>query len=196
LGKNFFNNRILFVIAVLLLVINRPVVALSAERPDPLISDIRVSQGEDHVLLSTTLNPHLDEELKEAVRAGVPLKFRFKVKLTRKGSVLGEKVVRNEDLVHTLQYNPIKQLYLFKGEGYGADIEKTTRDEEEAFVWMTGIADWPMYPLEDLRRSVRYRVRVMATLRSVELPSVLGYLFFFTTIFNSETNWKQLDFTY
>lgn len=189
-------TKILFGIVVLLSLPCLPNVAASAARPDPLISDIRVSQGEDHVLLSTTLNPHLDEEMKEAVRAGVPLKFRFKVKLTRKGSVLGEKVVRNEDLVHTLQFNPIKKLYLFKGEGYGADIEKTTRDEGEAFVWMAGIEDWPMYPLKDLKSSVRYRVRVMATLRSVELPSVLGYLFFFTTIFNSETNWKQLDFTY
>jgi len=39
-------------------------------------------------------------------------------------------------------------------------------------------------------------VRVMATLRSVEMPSVLGYLFFFTTIFNRETPWVHLDFSY
>jgi len=183
-------------IVLLLTAVLLPIAAASADTPDPIISDIRVTQGVDHVLLSTTLDPHLDEEMKEAVRAGVPLKFRFKVKLTRKGSLLGEKVVLKEDLIHTLQYNPIKKLYLFKGEGYGDDVEKTTRDAEEAFRWMTGIMEWPLYPLKDLRSSVRYRVRVMATLRSVELPSVLGYLFFFTTIFNSETNWKQLDFTY
>jgi hypothetical protein len=196
LNFNFFKIRALHGITVFLLTLSLPVVATSADKPEPIISDIRVSQGEDHVLLSASLDPHLEEEMMEAVRAGVPLKFRFKVKLTRKGTLLGEKVIRNEDLIHTLQYNPIKKLYQFRGEGYGEDIEKTTREEKEAFMWMTRITDWPMYPLKDLKSSVRYRVRVMATLKSVELPSVLGYLFFFTTIFNSETNWKQLDFTY
>jgi hypothetical protein len=196
LSIKFFNNKILFGTTVFLLILNLPVIGASADKPEPTISGIRVSQGEDHVLLSTTLDPHLDEEMKEAVRAGVPLKFQFKVKLTRKGSLFGEKVVRNEDLIHTLQYNPIKKLYQFRAEGFGEDIEKSTREENEAYMWMTGITDWPLYPLKDLKSSVRYRVRVMATLRSVELPSVLGYLFFFTTIFNSETNWKHLDFTY
>jgi len=195
INKLCHSRFLLHGIAVFLLIISLPS-AVSAAKPEPIISTIRVAQGEDHVLLSATLDPHLDEEMKEAVRAGVPLKFRFKVKLTRKGSLLGEKVIRNEDLMHTLQYNPIKKLYQFRGEGYGEVVEKTTREEEEALMWMTGISDWPLYPLRDLKRSVRYRVRVMATLRSVELPSVLGYLFFFTTIFNSETNWKQLDFTY
>lgn len=191
-----FHSRTFNGITVFLLTLILPLSAVSAGGPEPSITSIRITQGEEHVLLSTTLDPHLDDEMKEAVRAGVPLKFRFKVKLTRKGSLLGEKVVRNEDLTHTLHYNPIKKLYVFKGEGYGENREKTTRDELEAFTWMTEITEWPMYPLEDLRNSVRYRVRVMATLRSVELPSVFGYLFFFTTIFNSETNWRQLDFTY
>ena len=196
MSQKFTHTKILPWIITLLLTLSLPISALSADRPDPLISEIRILQGEEHVLLSTTLDPHLDEEMKEAVRAGVPLKFRFKIKLTRRGSLLGEKVVRNEDLIHTLQYNPNKKLNLFKGEGYTQDIEKTTREEGEAFMWMTRIEEWPLYPLKDLMSSVRYRLRFMATLRSVALPSVLGYLFFFTTIFNSETNWKQLDFTY
>jgi hypothetical protein len=91
----------------------------------------------------------------------------------------------------------VRQLYLFRGEGYGsAVIEKTTKEEEEALGWLTTIQDWHLYPLNKLDRKRKYRVRVMATLRSVELPSVLGYLFFFTTIFNRETPWVQIDFTY
>ena len=196
LNSRHFNTGILYGITIFILILSLPVPASSAKKGDPVISDLRVTQGEDHVLLSASLDPQLDEEMKEAVRAGVPLKFRFKVRLTRKGSLLGEKVLRNEELIHTLQYNPIKQLFQFNIEGYSEDIEKTTRDEREAFKWMTEITDWPLYPLGDLKRSARHKVRVMATLRSVELPSVLGYLFFFTTIFNSETSWKQLDFIY
>lgn len=163
----------------------------------PHIDDLRLRQGESHVLLSARLVTELGEETREALRGGVPLTFSFRIHLTRRGSILGEKVVRKREIIHNLVFDPVKQLYLFKGEGYQRDpVMRTTKDEEEALGWLTGILDWPLYPLQRLKKNIRYRVRVMATLRSVELPSVLGYLFFFTTIFNQETSWVQLDFTF
>ena len=100
-------------------------------------------------------------------------------------------------MIHRLEYDPVRKVYLFSLEAPGSKtIERSTRDEEEALNWLTRVEDWPLYPLLKLEKRTRYRVRVMATLRSAELPSVLGYLFFFTTIFNRETPWVQLDFTY
>lgn len=163
----------------------------------PHISDLRLSQGETDVLLSAQLVTELDEEMREALRGGVPLTFSYRIRLTTKGSILGEKIVRRREIIHNLEFDPVKQLFMFSGEGYGRDpVVKTTKDEEEAVGWLTSILDWRLYPLNRLRDNVRYRVRVMATLRSVELPSIFGYLFFFTTIFNQETPWVQLDFTF
>ena len=163
----------------------------------PHIADLRLFQGEDHVILSARLIAQFDDDMRQAIRGGVPLSFGYKIRLTRKGSLIGERIVRNREIIHMLEYDPVKQLYLFKGEGYGSKtLEMTTKDEEEALDWLTKIRDWPLYPLKKLDRNIKYRVRVMATLRSVELPSVLGYLFFFTTIFNRETPWVQIDFTY
>jgi hypothetical protein len=170
---------------------------LSAAEVKPHISDLRLHQGESNVLLSAQLVTELGEEMRDALRGGVPLTFSFRIRLTRKGSILGEKMVRSREVIHTLEYDPVKQLFMFKGEGYKPEpVVKTTKDEEEALGWLTGIMDWPLYPLRKLEENLRYRVRVMATLRSVELPSVLGYLFFFTTIFNQETPWVQLDFAF
>ena len=164
---------------------------------DPHIVDLNLREGEKHVLLSATLVAQFDEEMRQAIRGGVPLKIGYKVRLTRKGSIFGERIVRNRELFNGLEYDPVRQLYLFTAEGYGPEvIERTTRDEEEALGWLTTIEDWPLYSFKKLNRNTRYRVRVMATLRSVELPSVLGYLFFFTTIFNRETPWVWMDFTY
>jgi len=163
----------------------------------PHISGLELHQGESEVLLSAHLVTDLGEEMREALRGGVPLTFSYRINLTSKGSILGEKVVRKREIIHTLEFDPVKQFYRFTGEGYGKQPEiRTTRDEEEALRWLTEIVDWPLYPFHRLEKNLRYRVRVMATLRSVELPSVLGYLFFFTTIFNQETPWAQLDFTY
>ena len=170
---------------------------VSAAEVKPYISDLRLHQGESNVRLSARLVTEFGEEMREALRGGVPLTFSYRIRLTRKGSILGEKVVRRREIIHNLEFDPVKQLYMFKGEGYGGEpVVRTTKDEEEALGWLTGILDWRLYPLQRLERNVRYRVRVMATLRSVELPSVLGYLFFFTTIFNQETPWVQLDFTF
>lgn len=164
---------------------------------DPHIADLRLVQGDEHVLLSARLVAEFNDEMRQAIRGGVPLKFIYKIRMTRRGTLFGERIVRNRELVHELEYDPVKKLYLFKREGYGREVsEQRTKDEEEAFLWLTTIQDWHLYSLRKLDRDSRYRVRVMATLRSVELPSVLGYLFFFTTIFNRETPWVQIDFSY
>lgn len=127
----------------------------------------------------------------------MPFNFGYKIRLTKKGSIFGEKIVRDRELAYKLEFDPVRKVFLFTREGQGSEvIERTTREEEEAFGWLTKVTDYPLYPLGELERGTRYRVRVMATLRSAELPSVLGYLFFFTTIFNRETPWVQLDFTY
>jgi hypothetical protein len=168
-----------------------------AAEAKPYINDLRLRQGESNVLLSAQLVTELGEEMRDALHGGVPLTFSYRIRLTRKGSILGEKMVRSREIIHTLEFDPIKQLYMFEGEGYKREpVVRTTKNEEEALKWLTGIMDWPLYPLRRLEENLRYRVRVMATLRSVELPSVLGYLFFFTTIFNQETPWAQLDFTF
>ncbi|MDF1526022.1 MAG: DUF4390 domain-containing protein [bacterium] len=172
---------------------------VNAAEVKPHISDLKLHQGEDNILLSAQLVTELGEEMREALRGGVPLTLSYRIRLTTKGSLLGVKTVRNREIIHTLEFDPVKQLYLFKGEGdgYGREpLVKTTKDQEEALGWLTGIVDWRLYPLKKLERNRRYRVRVMATLRSAELPSVLGYLFFFTTIFNQETSWVYLDFTF
>lgn len=192
--RNRYSLLRLMVLSLLTLGILAP--PLPAEGVDPFIRSIQLREGNGSIFLSAELDAQLGEELKEAVRGGVPLTFRFRIRLTREGSILGEKMLRSEELIHTLQYNPVKQFYVFTGEGYGSAFERTTKDEEEAFYWMTNLTDWPLVSLDELKQRIRYRVRVMATLRSVELPSVLGYLFFFTTIFNKETGWKELDFSY
>ena len=185
----------LITLAVLSASMASPFLVLASDS-DPFIRSIKLREGNGSVLLSADLEARLGDQIKEAVRGGVPLTIRYGIRLTRKGSILGEKMVRSEELIHTLQYNPVKKVYLFEGIGYGEVLERRSRDEKEALLWMTRITDWPLYALDDLKRETRYKVRVMATLRSVELPSVLGYLFFFTTIFNKETGWKEVDFSY
>jgi hypothetical protein len=189
-------NTISVVVSMLTLLLTFTGVSQGSDL-SPRITDLRLAQGSQNVILSAQLVAEFDDEMRQAIRGGVPLTFTYKVRMTRRGSLFGERIVRNREIIHGLEYDPVKQLYLFTGEGYGKEaVERTTKEEEEALSWLTTIQDWRLYPLNKLDRKTKYRVRVMATLRSVELPSVLGYLFFFTTIFNRETPWVQVDFIY
>ncbi|MDF1535562.1 MAG: DUF4390 domain-containing protein [bacterium] len=190
-------KRLLAAILVLITLSFAVTVPVRAASDGPRIIGLQLHQGEEAVLLSAKLSTEFTDEMLQALRGGVPLTFRYRIRLTRKGTLLGERIVRDRELVHNLEYDPVKQLFLFAGEGYGSELlEMTIKNEDEAIGWLTEINQWPMFPLDRLEKDTKYRVRVMATLRSVELPSVLGYLFFFTTIFNRETPWVQLDFTY
>ncbi len=190
-------KRLLAAIFVLITLSPSVTESVWAASDSPRITGLQLRQGEADVLLSARLDIEFTDEMLQALRGGVPLTFRYRIRLTQRRTLIGERIIRNRELVHKLEYDPVKQLFLLTGEGYGPDnVDMTTKTEDEAIGWLIGINQWPLYPLDRLEKDTKYRVRVMATLRSVELPSVLGYLFFFTTIFNRETPWVQLDFTY
>ncbi len=190
-------KRLLAAIFVLITLSPSVTESVWAASDSPRITGLQLRQGEADVLLSARLDIEFTDEMLQALRGGVPLTFRYRIRLTQRRTLIGERIIRNRELVHKLEYDPVKQLFLCTGEGYGPDpVEMIMKTEDEAIGWLTGINQWSLYPLHRLKKDTKYRVRVMATLRSVELPSVLGYLFFFTTIFNRETPWVQLDFTY
>ena len=124
---------------------------LWAAQAKPHISDLMLHQGESDVLLSAQLVTELGDEMREALTGGVPLTFSYSIRLTTRGSILGEKIIRRREVVHSLEFDPVKQLYMFTGEGYGMeDVVKTTKDEDLALMWLTNILDWRLYPLKRL----------------------------------------------
>ncbi len=69
--------------------------AIAEDNPPPTIDDLRLSQGTDAVLLSAQLTAAFDESTLQVIRGGVPLTFRYRVRLTRRGTFLGEVVLRD-----------------------------------------------------------------------------------------------------
>jgi hypothetical protein len=168
----------------------------AGEEKAPAITRLHLEEEGGLLLLTAELAYRLDGQNREALEGGVPFSFRFHLRLSRDGGILGEKLVRDDSVTHTLLYDPLRKLYRFTGEGYPDKREQETADRGEALRLMGTVDRWPLTPVASLRGGARYRVRAMATLRSSELPSVWGYLLFFTTIFNQDTAWKETDFTW
>ena len=66
----------------------------SSPPDDPRIVGLSLRQGEEHVLLSASLLAHFDEKAREVLRGGVPFRFEYRIRLTKKGLIIGEKIVR------------------------------------------------------------------------------------------------------
>ena len=98
----------ILVLATATLAVTGPVWAAEG----PHITGIQLHQGESYVLLSARLVTEFTEKMLQALRGGVPLTFRYHIRLSRRGTLLGESVVRDRELIHNLEYDPVKQLFI------------------------------------------------------------------------------------
>jgi hypothetical protein len=170
-----------------------PSAALAVE---PAIRRLDIAEDGRSVLVSLALAADLGDLNREALDGGIPFSYRYRMRLLRSGGLLGEKLVADKEIVHTLQFDPARKAYRFTAEGYPGKVERETAQREEALAWMDTVEGVPLHPLAGLVPGKRYRVRAMATLRSAELPTMLGYLFFFTSLLDQETSWREKDFVW
>ena len=61
---------------------------------------------------------------------------------------------------------------------------------------MTEIRNIEVIPLKKLEPGARYQLRVKAELEKVRLPLYLHYVLFFVSLWDFETDWYTVDFTY
>jgi len=187
----------------LLALLGRETPLLAADGPDPsggaraVISRLELAEDGSFLMVSAKVDAPIEGLNREALEGGIPFSFAFRFRLSRKGGLLGERVIRNRVVTHTLEYDPLRRIYLFRSDGNGEasmkGSERETADRAEALSWMAAVEGYPLVPVGGLEPG-SYRVRAMATLRSAELPSVFGVLFFFTTLFNQDTPWRETDF--
>jgi len=67
------------------------------------------------------------------------------------------------------------------------------------FIWakklMTTV-EVPVVPISALKKGDKYELRLKAELNKVKLPLYLHYIFFFTSLWDFETDWYYINFVY
>jgi hypothetical protein len=61
---------------------------------------------------------------------------------------------------------------------------------------MAEIKNIVVVPLRELSKDSNYQLRVKAELEKVRLPMYLHYVLFFVSLWDFETDWYTVDFTY
>ena len=158
------------------------------------IADLELHHGEGTLGVSFRIENCFTPRMEEALRNGVPATFRIRLVVERPGLLFftGDTFL-DTTLERGVRYDRLTGEFRVslpeRGEGH-----LVTRDFEEARGWMGEVRGLPLLPLWRLPRDEELRLRVRAELSKVNLPLHLRYVFFFVSLWDFDTEWRELSF--
>lgn len=132
-------------------------------------------------------------DIEEAVRSGIPTSFNFIIELNRVRPLFLNETAGTWVFRHTVKYDSLKDEYEVSLEEAGGAVR--TKDFKEMMRLMTTCSSIPLIPGSLLSRGGEYELRIMAQLRTVDLPFILDYVLFFIRFWDFKTDWYTYRFT-
>lgn len=160
-----------------------------------ILKDIVVSNTRDDLLLYLNTEGAFREKIKHAILSGVPVTFSFFITLNISRTLWPDKTMADIKATHTIKYDSLKKEFVVK-RSWENDMARVTASFDEAQLWMTEIASLKIIPLSELEKGRRYQIRAKAMLSKLTLPFYLHYVLFFVSLWDFETDWYTIDFTY
>lgn len=162
---------------------------------DATLTNITVSNTRDDLLLFLNLKGAFREEMKKAILSGVPSTFSFYAKLNRVRSFWFDKDIADLEITHTIIYDNLKKEFTVT-RSWKENNPEVTKSFNDAKKWMTEIDSLKIIPLNRLEKGEQYQLRVKAEVSKKTLPLYLHYVLFFMSLWDFETDWYTIDFTF
>lgn len=172
----------------------------TAASANPFVKDARITNmtatnTSDDLLLFFKVEGAFKENLKEAILSGAPTTFSFLIIVSQSNTLMPDKKILQINLTDMIKYNNLKNEFTVK-RSWEDNKPLTTDSFEQAKQWMSEINDLRLIPLSYLQKGVQYKIKAKAELDKVTLPLFLNYLFFFVSLWNFETDWQTIKFTF
>jgi hypothetical protein len=182
--------------SVFLLILGLLLIASQAgHAQDATLTNITVSNTQDDLLLFLNLEGAFREEMKQAILSGAPSTFSFFAKLNRVRSLWFDKNIAELEVTHTIVYDNLKKEFTVT-RSWKENNPEVTKSFDEAKKWMTEIDSLKIIPLNRLEKGEQYQLRVKAEVSKKTLPLYLHYILFFVSLWDFETDWYTIDFTF
>jgi hypothetical protein len=169
--------------------------AVPARAQDACLSSIQSTYSKDQLLVSFTVNNCFTDDMNRAIESGIDTTFTFFVKLYEKRDLWWDKKRLDGELSHSIKYDNLKKIYEVTLSEKDYKIITLT-DYDEAKRLMSDVATLKVAPLDSLIKGRRYKLKMMAELDKIRLPFYLHYVFFFLSLWDFETDWHTIEFTY
>ena len=169
--------------------------------PSPLLaaeatlSDIIVTNTQEDLLVFFDIQGCFTREMEEAILNGIPATFTIIIRLYKTRTLWFDGSISSLRLEHTIKYDSLKNEFrVTRSEDNNNEL--VFKEFEKAKKVMAEISNIEVVPLKELQRNSKYQLRVKAELEKVRLPLYLHYVLFFVTLWDFETDWYTVDFTY
>jgi len=158
------------------------------------LKDIIVTTSKESLLLYFTIEGCFTKKMQEAIFNGIPVTFTFIIKLNKKRTFFPDKKISDFKIYHTIKYNQLKDVFEVKRTERPEEV-LTLKDFSQAKHLMAEVKT-EVAPLFKLKKGGKYQLSLKAELNKVRLPLYLHYIFFFVSLWNFETDWYNVIFTY
>jgi hypothetical protein len=159
------------------------------------LKNITISGGEKNLLVSLEIEGAFTKDLMEAILKGVPADFAFLIKLDRTRNWWINEELADIDVTHTIKYDNLKKEFSV----YRSWIDPkpyVTQSLAEAQSMMSRIDGLAVIDINRMEKNQQYELRAKAELSKVTLPFYLHYVFYFVTLWDFETDWHAVVFTF
>ena len=180
-----------FVIGLLL----APLLTFSmADAQKATIGDLSIAVNQDDLLLDFKVIDCFTSEMNKAIENGIPTTFNFLVRLYEVKDFQFDRKIVDLLVTREIRYDSLKKTYVVTLPEQNKVLE--IGDFERTKRVMSQITGMKLVDLKGLKRGHRYRVQAMAELNKIRLPFHLHYVFFFLSLWDFETDWHTIEFTY
>ena len=169
--------------------------------PSPLqaaeatLSDIIVTNTQEDLLVFFDIQGCFTREMEEAILNGIPTTFTIIIRLYKTRTLWFDGSISSLRLEHTIKYDSLKNEFrVTRSEDNNNEL--VFKEFKKAKKVMAEISNIEVVALKELQRNSKYQLRVKAELEKVRLPLYLHYVLFFVTLWDFETDWYTVDFTY
>jgi hypothetical protein len=168
---------------------------LPAYAKKAILKDIEITNTESYLLLYFNVDDCFTEDMKKAIDNGINTTFNFFIRVYEARAFWRDKKIADIKVKHHVRYDCFKKVYMVRLLERG-DETIIVQDFDEVKKLMSGITGLKVVELQNLQRDRSYQVRMTAELDKIRLPLNLHYVFFFLSLWDFETDWYTVDFTY
>jgi hypothetical protein len=189
----FPSNRLKTVCVMILIMAS--LLATPAMADEAQLTDIVAISDGDDLLLYFRVTGCFTEEMISAIENGINTTFTFFVGLYEVRDLQLDKDIAELRVTHSIVYDNLKKVYKVRLSETNNEMI-LVEDFREAKSLMSKIVGIKLTELNKLQKGTRYQVSMMAELDKIRLPLYLDYVLFFLSLWDFETDWYKVNFTF
>lgn len=157
------------------------------------LNPLTVIKQNDQLAISAHLDSKFFSQVEETITSGIPATFSYEIEVWRQTKLWADKSVLSRGLERVIMFNSLTNEYFVTQRDKTASWDRTSKDIEEAKGWISQVEALPLLELSTLDPTGTYYVRVRATVKTEQSPSVLKYMFLFLRPSAQTTPWEKSE---